>query len=152
MNKIKVGDVFEIETAKGKAYFHYMFDDKDIGALIRILPFFHDNTPDNIKEIVKQKELFFIYFPLKYAVKLKIVNPVSNVPVGLFFRKPKYMRTEHKVRGEFLGWHIVNTNNLKRTLVSKLSEEEKKLSPWGVWNDTLLKERLEEGWTLDKWV
>ena len=124
MSKIKVGDIFEIETAKGKAYFQYMLDDKEIGALIKILPGLYDNTPDNIKEIL-EKELFFVYFPLKYAVKLKIVKPISHVPVGFFFKKPKYMRTPHKVRGEFLGWHIVNTNNLKLTLVSKLSEEEK---------------------------
>ncbi|NYE07484.1 hypothetical protein F4694_004295 [Bacillus niacini] len=25
--------------------------------------------------------------------------------------------------------------------------EQKQLSPWGTWNDTLLKERLDEGWT-----
>jgi hypothetical protein len=61
------------------------------------------------------------------------------------------MRIEHMVRGEFLGWHIVNTATWHNTLVKNLSSEEKKLSPWGIWNDTLLIERLTNDWSLENW-
>ena len=29
---------------------------------------------------------------------------------------------------------------------------QKELSPWGIWNDTLLIERMMEGWTPEKWI
>ena len=61
------------------------------------------------------------------------------------------MRTEHNIRGEFLGWHIVDTETWQRQLVKTLSPEQKKLSPWGIWNDTLLIENLVNDWSLEKW-
>jgi len=41
-----------------------------------------------------------------------------------------------------LGWHIVDTLTLKRQFVTDLYEEQKQLSPWGIWNDTFLKAGL----------
>ncbi len=67
------------------------------------------------------------------------------------FIKPKFMRTKHLVRGVFLGWYIVNTDTLHHQLVQDLSPEEKMLSPWGIWNDTLLIQRLVENWELEQW-
>ena len=61
------------------------------------------------------------------------------------------MRAKHVVRDEFKGWHIVEVETLKRQLVNSLSYEQSKLSPWGVWNDTLLKENLEAEWSPEKW-
>ena len=83
--------------------------------------------------------------------KRKIVELVGFYPAN-GFKKPEYMRTEHNVRGEFLGWHIINTETWKRELVKSLSLEQKELSPWGVWNDTLLIERLVDNWSLKNWT
>ena len=55
------------------------------------------------------------------------------------------------VRKEFLGWHIVDVSTLKRQFVEKLSQEQKQLSPIGIYNDTSLKEMLERGWNLENW-
>lgn len=67
------------------------------------------------------------------------------------FDKPRFMRTEHSVRGEFLGWHIVDTETWQRQLVQTLTKEQKALSPWGIWNDTLLIENLVKDWRLEDW-
>ncbi len=61
------------------------------------------------------------------------------------------MRTEHNVKGEFLGWHIIDTHTWQRQLVKNLTPEHKQLSPWGIWNDTLLIENLVNDWDLEKW-
>ena len=61
------------------------------------------------------------------------------------------MRTEHIVRGEFLGWHIIDTDTWQRQLVKSLTREQKQLSPWGIWNDALLIENLVNDWSLEKW-
>lgn len=62
------------------------------------------------------------------------------------------MRDTHWVRGEFRGWQIVNLETLHTENVQTLTPEQKKLSQIGIWNDTLLRERLESGWTLEQWT
>lgn len=150
MARIKVGDIFEIETPNGKAYLHYICKDIEMGDLIRVLPGLHSLEPANLKELASSKERFMVYFPLSAASKQNIVQQVGHYPADKF-DKPRYMRTEYIVKGEFLGWHIIDTETWKRQLVKKLTPEQKKLSPWGIWNDTLLIENLVDDWSLEKW-
>jgi len=151
MGKIKIGDVFAMETANGMAYLHYVLDGKTDGDLIRVLPGLYKEEPADISTAVKQPELFLLFFPLKSAFNRNLVSQVFYFPVQNF-EKPKFMRTKHIIGQSFLGWHIVNTDTNHRQLVTELSEQQKKLSPWGIWNDTLLKERLENNWTLESWI
>jgi len=150
MVRIKIGDIFEINTPKGKAYLHYIYKDKTTGDLVRILSGLYYDRPANFDELAGSKELYMVSFPLSAANKQKIVERVGYYPADNF-KKPKYMRTEHIVRGEFLGWHIIDTETWERQLVKKLSPEQKQLSPWGIWNDTLLIQNLIDNWNLEKW-
>ncbi|SOC43677.1 hypothetical protein [Ureibacillus acetophenoni] len=69
MVRLKIGDVFGIETSKGLAYFHSVHKDETIGSLIRILPSLHEGTQNEfLNDLVKQKELFFIQFTLGPAL------------------------------------------------------------------------------------
>lgn len=61
------------------------------------------------------------------------------------------MRTEHFMPG-VKAWDIVDTDTWKRQVVKKLTPAQVQLSPWGIWNDTLLTEKLAEGWKLEDWV
>lgn len=154
MKRIKIGDVFEIETPKGKGYLQYVYHNKTLGELIRVLPGLYCGLPQDLPNIVNAKELYFIHFPLRAAYKQKIVSLVENysLPSGLQLPLPK-MRTDFVDRnGKLVCWHIIDYNTWKRESVVALTEEQKKLSPWDVWNDTYLIERMVEGWTLDKWV
>ena len=146
-----LGDIFEIETGGGKAYLHYIYNDKTIGDLIRVLPGLYATRPNKIEEIASLEEIFMVFFPVSIASKKKIVTKIGSYPVDNY-TKPKFMRTKHQIGAEFLGWHIVDTETWKRELVQNLSSEQRKLSPWGVWNDTLLKERLVSNWNLVEWV
>jgi len=150
MDKIKVGDIYEIDTSKGKAYLHYVYRDPTVGELIRVLPGLYAERPGILNKLAGATERYMIFFPLSAAFKRKIVSYAGHRDVKDFI-KPEYMRAKHVIRGAFLGWHLVNTNNWNRQLVKELTAEQKRLSPWGVWNDTLLIERLEQDWTLDKW-
>lgn len=150
MARLTLGDIFELETSKGKAYLHFIHKEHNIGELIRVLDGLYPERPSCFEELAGAAEQFMIYFPLAAAKRRKIVARVGNFPAKAF-AIPRYMRTTHYVRGEFLGWHIVNTGSWKTTLVKELSPEEKQLSPWGTWNDTLLIERLEQNWSLENW-
>jgi len=150
MSKIRIGDIFEINTPKGKGYLHYVYKDKLMGDLIRVLPGLYSERPDNLSELAKSKERYMIFFPLSAAYKKKSIEYAGRLDL-IDFVKPGYMRDTHIVRGDFLGWHIIDTNTIHRQLVKNLTIEQGKLSPWGIWNDTLLIERLVTGWTLEEW-
>jgi hypothetical protein len=150
--RLKIGDVFEIETSNGIAFFQYVHENEDIGSLIRILPIIHmDNKKGFLNDLVEQKELYFIHFPLGAALRQKIVSKMGNYPIPKDFVLPQKFRDDHSIKGEFICWHIVDYETWQREKVEKLTDEQKQLSPWGTWNDTLLKERLAENWTLDNW-
>lgn len=150
MAKNKIGDIFEINTPKGKAYLHYIYKDSVIGELVRVLQGLYSDRPTNFDQLAASKERYIISFPLSAAIKQKIVKPVGFYSASNF-SKPELMRTEHNVRGEFLGWHLINTETWHRQLVMTLSPEQKKLSPWGIWNDKLLIDNLVNDWSLEDW-
>jgi len=150
MSKIEMGDVFELETSKGKAYLHYIYEDPTLCELIRVLPGLFQDRPPELHEIVAKKERYMIFFPLKAAYRRNIVNKVGYVPAE-GYAKPAFMRSDHWERFEFKGWHIVDTGTLQRQFVSELTDDQKKLSPWRLWNDTRLCERLVENWSLESW-
>lgn len=151
MAGIKLGNIFEIETPKGNAYLHFIHKDKEIGDLVRVLSGLHKERPIDFEELASQQEQYMVYFPLATANKKAIVENVGYYPVGNL-KKPKYMRTKHYVKGDFLGWHIVDTDTWQRQLAKTLTLEQKQMSPWGVWNDTLLIENLVNNWGLEKWA
>ena len=151
MKRVKLGDVFEISTSKGKAYLHYIYQDKDLIELIRVLPGLYSSVPENLDQIVESNEKFMVSFPLTAAYKRHLVEKVGHYPATNFTR-PQYMRTEFIVGREMKGWHIVNVDTLQRQSVQKLTPEQMRLSPWGIWNDTFLIENLEKDWNLDKWI
>jgi hypothetical protein len=151
MKKIKLGDIFEIDTPKGKVYLHYIYKDKVIGDLIRVLPNFYPERPSDIEELNTSIEKFMVFFPLSFAYKKNIVSLVGYFSANNF-GKPKYMKSQHFIKGEFIGWHIVDTETWQRTLVGNLTLEQRQLSPWGIWNDTLLINNLVNDWSLDNWI
>ena len=150
MSKIKIGDIFEIDTPKGKGYLHYIHRDSNTGELIRVLQGLYSVTPTNLDKLATSTERYMISFPLSAAVRNKIVVLVGHYPASNFC-KPKMMRTQHNIRGEFLGWHLVNTDTWQREFVKTLSPSQKKFSPWGVWNPQLLIENLSNDWSLENW-
>ena len=153
MKRIAIGDVFSINTPKGNAYFQYVYLNKNNIELIRILPGLFEETPTDLEGLVRKKELFLISFPLAAAYRRKLVEFVGSYQIPAGFQRPKYMREDNVDRnGNLINWYIVDTDTLKREKVLELTDEQKKFSPFEIWNDTLLVERLTEGWTLDKWV
>lgn len=149
MAKIQIGDLFEIKTPKGKAYLHYIHRDSVTGELVRVLQGLHVEKPD-LEQLAALDERYMISFPLSAAAKRKIVERVGYYS-SESFSKPKFMRTSFIVREEFLGWHLVDTETWQRQLVKDLSHEQRGFSPWGIWNDTLLINRLIDDWSLEKW-
>jgi hypothetical protein len=152
MGKTQIGDIFEIQTPAGKAYLHYIKKDPKAGReLVRILPGLYSERPSDFQQLASLEEQYLLFFPVSAAKRKRIIEWVGFYPADNI-DMPKFMRDEFNVKGESLGWHIVDTQTWHRELVKDLTPEQRKLSDWASWNDTLLIKRLLEGWSLEKWV
>ena len=148
--KLKKGDVFKIKTKIGFGFLQYIETDTMGIELIRVLEPIKENG--EISQVdVDKLERWNIGFPLKVASRKKIIENIGNFKVPKSYVNSEYSRSEHNIRGEFLGWHIVNKSTLKRELKKTLNDRELTLSPSGVMNDTLIIERLEQNWRLENW-
>jgi hypothetical protein len=143
---VKPGDMFEIATPKGLAYFQCVLRVPKYSDLIRILPGFLPEPPSDFSALAQQKELYFTYFPLGAAAKRGIVRRASCEPIPPGSGKPATMRRAgaRAKGGQVLAWII--EEGKKERLVRQLSPDEKRLSIDSIWNDTLLVERLCAGW------
>ncbi|MDD2592482.1 MAG: hypothetical protein PHN21_06735 [Erysipelotrichaceae bacterium] len=152
--KVKYGDVFEIKTYKGFGYFQCVKEAPATDVeVIRVFNNIFSSVEDvNFDYLVNDGQLYFLHFPLKYAVKKKCVRYIGNYSVSPHVTVPRYYRSMHKIGTKLICWHIVDSETLERRSTLDLSDEERSLSPWGSWNDTLLAERMASGWTLEKWI
>lgn len=133
-------------------YFNMYQIQKNNCDLIRILPgIFQDLTFDWL-EIVCKKETYFIHFPLQAALNKKLVTYIGNFELPQGFVEPKYfrVRTVNPRNGDST-WYLREENNNRMKNIEMLSEEIIGLSDWCIWNDTLLRERIEENWSLQNW-
>ena len=151
--EILIGDVFKLQLSNGIGFIQCVkLAPETEWEIIRVLPGIY--LKDGDAEIASQKkELFFSELPLKYALRTrnKLVVFVGNFRVPKGSEAPRYYRDEHTRGHEFLGWHIVDSKTLKRKFVEKLSEEDLRLSPWGMISLTDIAERIETNWDIDEW-
>ena len=148
--KIVKGDVFSLETKIGYGFLQYIEDDQFGVGIVRVLEPIKA-IPDAIQADVNIPERFTAHFVVRAALKRRLIHRVGNFSVPEHYIVPTKAREKHMVRGEFLGWHIVDTKTLKRELKQQLSEEDLKLPFHGHPNDTLLREYLESNWRLENW-
>jgi hypothetical protein len=148
--KLESGDIFSIKTSKGFGFLQYVETD-DLGIeYVRIL------FPLKNEKIISQaevdlKERWSIGFPLKAATRKKLVMKIGNFDFPINYKADEYARSEHNVGGEHLGWRIIHRKSLKGEFKNKLENEDMKLSPHGIFNDTLIIEYLEKDWKLENW-
>jgi hypothetical protein len=148
--KSKPGDVVEIKTKRGLAYAQYALRKPRWGALIRVLPGFHNTRPDEFAVLVKQSERFVTFFPLQAAIDRQLFEIVAHEPVPASAHKlPLFRAAGHIDREGFIhDWWLWDGEKSWR--IGKLNPEQRKLPIQEVVNDTLLIQRIEEEWTPEK--
>ena len=78
---VKIGDVFYINTKKGRYYFQYMKRIPKFSYMIRVFSKDCDNKTENIEGIINMPVLFWIFFPLISAEKQKVIHKYGHVPI-----------------------------------------------------------------------
>jgi hypothetical protein len=146
MKRPRIGDIIEIPTAKGLAYAQYTHQHPQFGGLIRVFDTLHEKRPDNFGSLVKGDVRFSTFFPLQAAVKRGIYSVVGhqevaspNKPFPIF--RNGIADPETKKVSAWWFW-----DGQKEWRVGEITPEQRKFPLLGVWNDTMLVCRIEEGW------
>lgn len=147
--KVQIGDIIEIPTKKGLAYAQYSHHHPRYGALLRVLNGFFNVRPVDCEIFVQKNENFFVFFPLQTAVDRGMFQVISNCPVPESSKLFPLFRTgsPDPTTGKVKIWWL--WDGQKEWQVGQLSPEQRKLSIRGIWNDTILVERIESGWRPD---
>ncbi len=149
MKRPKIGDVIEIQVQSGFAYAQCInkhVKPPNWGHLLRVFPTIHQSRPQDFSEIVTGPEQFTVFFPLGAAVARGIVKIASQEIVPEPFRKFPIFRASHLTREGYKGgWWLWDGE--KEWYVGELTLEQRHYPIRAIWNDTLLIQRIEEGWT-----
>lgn len=150
--RIQVGDVLEIPTRQGLAYAQVTHVRKPDGPLIAVLPGFFSARPKDWTWVAAAAPRFRVFFPAAHAVSRKIISRVANCPMSPEVAKFPVLRCAGFVdrSGVEHDWWLWDGEREWR--VTTLSPEQRRLSPREVWNDSLLIERIENGWSPEQGV
>lgn len=148
--KLEKGQVFSIKTEKGFGFIQYIETDTLGVEYVRLLQPIKDLKEIDQKE-VNQSQRWCCGFVVNTAHHRKIINYVGQFELPPKYKIEYWTRSPHNVRGKHLGWNLVHRETLERKFTKKLRRKHLKLSPHGILNDTLIKERLEESWSLTDW-
>jgi hypothetical protein len=149
MPAAKIGDVLEIRTNSGLAYAlltHVHEGKPRFGALIRVFERLYATRPEDFQKVVADDIRFSIFFPVQAAVKEGIVEIVAQVIVPQHLKPFPVFRTGmvDPQSKKVAAWWLWDGTSEHR--IGTLSAEQRKLSIRGVWNDTLLVDRIVSGW------
>jgi len=142
VRKNVIGMVIELETSRGIAYGICTHENEEYGFLLH---FYSIGTQlSQIKDVAPQ---FCCFFPLRAALRRKIVkkNDIIEVPSQLkdfpVFRSGLPDLITKKVK----NWWFWDGEKSWR--VGEINDRQRKMPFKSIWNDTMVIERLEEGWT-----
>lgn len=157
--KARIGDIAEMVTPAGLAYAQYSHDGCDMGHLVRVLPGLHSVRPDDFANLAGQKELYFVFYPLEYALRGGQTQIVSNEPVPEWAVPVPLMRQPGLRNANVIvtNWRIIPatasfTVELMRKTppIWELSPELQRMSICMLVGHPAMVRKLAQGWTPER--
>jgi hypothetical protein len=154
--KASIGDIVEIRTPAGLGYVQYTHDAGTNGELVRVLPGLYTKRPSDFAALARQKELYFVFYIMNYALRTGQAEVVSNQSVPEWAKAHPMMR--HAAAFDdfrrVIRWRIISAasrltlEELQRTpLLTELTPEQKRLSIREIWPHAVMVKELARGWT-----
>lgn len=157
--KAKIGDIFEIKTPAGLAYIQYTHPSPDMGALVRVLPGLFSARPTYFADLAKQRELYFVFYTLRYALRDHQTEAVSHQPIPEWAQPCPLLRWPggRDQSGKVLGWKIIKASDhltlefhQRTPILRTLTPEQEKLSIDQLWPHPTLVKEIARGWTPER--
>jgi len=144
--RIKIGDIIEVPTPRGVAYAQYINKHKTYGALLRVFSQLHDDRPSDVSQPLDGDVQFICFFPLQAAINQEIVSVVGHdvVPPEASDFPTFRSGVLDPATGKVAVWWFWDGE--KEWRVGTLTNNQRSMPIRGVWNDTLLVDRIVSGW------
>lgn len=140
----KIGDVIEITLGAGFGYAQYTHKHATYGALLRVLPQVFEIRPTDFSWVADAVPQFLTFFPLGAACSKGIVQIAGSQPLSQEAQVFPLFRSSAGIGNEKGPWWLWDGS--KEWCIGDLKPGMEKLPLRGVINDTLLVERIKEGW------
>jgi hypothetical protein len=156
VKRARVGDIVEISTPAGFGYVQYTHEGGSNGELVRVLPGLYENSVSDFAVLARQKELYFIFYILNFALRAGEAEVVSNQPIPSWAITPPRMRHAATVDdfGRIIRWRIVSAASkltpaelIRTPLITELTSDQKELSIREIWPHKVMVRELARGWT-----
>ena len=143
---VKSGDIFSIEVASGRGYFQFVCKNELMGSLIRVFPGVRIAPPADFAAFVEQETNFWTFFPVAKSLKQGLIRKEANCSIPVHAQAMPLFRAGvvDPATKRVETWWLWDGE--KTWQIGALGEEQRRLPIRGNWNDTLLKERIEQGW------
>lgn len=141
VNKLVFGAVLEVLVDVRFAYMQYIARHTLYGDAV-----FVGSKLYNEKAIIKSDlflEGYFTFYPVKAAVKHKLISVVGHLPSASL---PKRFRRPGAIVGRQVKTWIIDDDDGGLTVKSSLSEDDLRLPIASIWNHEYLVHRLAENW------
>ena len=141
----RVGDIIEIQTPTGLAYAQYTHRHSTYGALLRVFSSIFAARPSDFSAVVNQEPQFSTFFPLATACKRGIVRVVAAETIPSSSSEfPTFRAGLSNTHGKVETWWLWDGE--RETKIGTLAPGMERYPIRGVINDTLLVERIVQGW------
>lgn len=115
--------------------------------MIRVFDALFENRPPGFSELVNGPVRFSTFFPVAAAIKRAVFKVVGHENIAANNQSFPIFRNgiaDAKTNKVAVWWFWDGEREWK---VGTISQAQRKMPIVGVWNDTLLIERIEAGWT-----
>lgn len=146
--RLRVGDILELPIQTGFAYLQYVMKVPRFGVLVRVLRGTFVECPRLFSHLANQPESFVAFFPVGAAVAQGILRPVAHESVPERLQVLPLFRAAGNIdpkTGKVLDWWLWDGE--RSWPVGELRPEHRHLPIQEVLNDTMLVQRIEDGWT-----
>jgi hypothetical protein len=155
MSKLKnsdIGNVFAIKINNGYGLFQCIENYEPGIDVVRILEPVLQNLDEFSPELIQSTERYFVKFTVETAHERQLILYIGKYPVPSSVVVPKkYRMLNYVPHRNVRNWYVIDAKTNSMKYVSKIDNSLLKLSCSSIWNDTLLRERLEENWSLEQW-
>lgn len=140
----KKGEVFFLETAKGRAYFQYHSRNKLMGELVRVIKGEYPSDID-VSSVVGAGTRFWIFFRIAAALKSGLISSCGVFPIPEDAKDfPVFRAGLRDKEGKIDSWWFWDGE--KEWFVGHITDEQKKMPMRGIWGENILINRIESGW------
>lgn len=142
-----IGGVIEIPTPRGFAYAQYTHQHPTHGGLIRVFDALSDSRPSDVELVAAGAVRFSTFFPVIASVRRGLFHVIGHAQISPMNQKLPVFRNgviDPKTKKVSVWWFWDGVREWK---VGEITSEQRMMPILGVWNDTLLIERIVAGWT-----